>query len=58
MEIVIDGLDVGAIEQATRRGIHAACIPGIRRIAAGNYGGNLGKYKIFLHKVLGEKPSS
>ncbi len=52
MEIVIDGLDVPAIEQATRVGIHAACIDGIRRIAAGNYGGNLGKYKFHLHKVL------
>jgi len=54
MEIVIDGLDVPAIEQATRVGIQAACIDGIRRIAAGNYGGNLGKYKFHLHKVLEE----
>ena len=53
-EIVIDGLDIGAVEQATRAGIYAACIPGIRRIAAGNYGGNLGKFKIHLHKVLEE----
>ncbi|MBN1569509.1 MAG: formylmethanofuran--tetrahydromethanopterin N-formyltransferase [Acidobacteria bacterium] len=51
-EIVIDGLDVPAIEQAMRAGIQAACIPGIRRIAAGNYGGNLGKYKFHLHTVL------
>jgi formylmethanofuran--tetrahydromethanopterin N-formyltransferase len=51
---VIDGLEVKAIEQATRVGIHAACIPGIRRITAGNYGGNLGKYKFHLHKVLEE----
>jgi formylmethanofuran--tetrahydromethanopterin N-formyltransferase len=54
MEIVIDGLDVPAIEQATRVGIQAACIDGIRRIAAGNYGGNLGKYKFHLYKVLEE----
>lgn len=52
LEIVIDGLDVPAIEQATRLGIQAACIPGVQRIAAGNYGGNLGKYKFYLHKVL------
>lgn len=51
-EIVIDGLDVPAIEQASRAGIRAACIPGIRRIAAGNYGGNLGKFKFYLHKML------
>lgn len=53
-EIVIDGLDIAAVEQSTRLGILAACIPGIRRIAAGNYGGNLGKFKIHLHKVLEE----
>jgi formylmethanofuran--tetrahydromethanopterin N-formyltransferase len=54
LEIVIDGLDVSAIEQATRKGILAACIPGIRRISAGNYGGNLGKFKFHLHKLLSE----
>ena len=54
LEIVIDGLDVPSIEQATRVGILAACIPGIRTIAAGNYGGNLGKFKFYLHKVLEE----
>lgn len=53
MEIVIDGMDTLDIETATRVGIHAACIPGIRRISAGNYGGNLGKFKFYLHKILG-----
>jgi formylmethanofuran--tetrahydromethanopterin N-formyltransferase len=52
LEIVIDGLDVASIEQATRAGIQAACIPGIRRISAGNYGGNLGKFKFYLNKIL------
>jgi formylmethanofuran--tetrahydromethanopterin N-formyltransferase len=52
LEIVIDGLDVQAIEKATRDGILAACIPGIHRISAGNYGGKLGQFKIHLHKVL------
>jgi formylmethanofuran--tetrahydromethanopterin N-formyltransferase len=52
IEIVIDGMDIQSIEQATCAGIHAACIPGIRRISAGNYGGKLGKYHIHLHKVL------
>ncbi|MGD0915923.1 MAG: formylmethanofuran--tetrahydromethanopterin N-formyltransferase [Thermodesulfobacteriota bacterium] len=52
LEIVIDGLDVTVVEQATRVGILAACIPGIRRISAGNYGGTLGQFKIELHKVL------
>jgi len=52
LEIVIDGLDVKAVEESTRVGILAACIPGIRRISAGNYGGTLGQFKIHLHKVL------
>jgi formylmethanofuran--tetrahydromethanopterin N-formyltransferase len=52
LEIVIDGMEVQVIEEATRAGIMAACIPGIQLIAAGNYGGSLGKYKIYLHKVL------
>jgi formylmethanofuran--tetrahydromethanopterin N-formyltransferase len=52
LEIVIDGLDVQAVEEATRAGILAACIPGVRRITAGNYGGRLGQFKIHLHKVL------
>lgn len=52
LEIVIDGLDVTAVEEATRVGIQAACIPGVRRISAGNYGGTLGQFNIELHKVL------
>jgi len=54
IEIVIDGLELKNIETATREGIHAACIPGIRKITAGNYGGKLGKYLIRLHDVLNE----
>lgn len=53
-EIVFDGLDLASIEQATRVGIQAACRPGIRRITAGNYGGNLGPHHIRLHAVLKE----
>jgi formylmethanofuran--tetrahydromethanopterin N-formyltransferase len=52
LEIVIDGLDVAAVEAATRAGIRAACIPGIRRISAGNYGGTLGQFQIHLCRVL------
>jgi formylmethanofuran--tetrahydromethanopterin N-formyltransferase len=52
LEIVIDGLDVEHIEGATRVGIKAACIPGILRISAGNYGGNLGKYKFHLQEIM------
>jgi formylmethanofuran--tetrahydromethanopterin N-formyltransferase len=52
LEIVIDGLDLPSVEESTRVGIRAACIPGIRRISAGNYGGTLGQFQIHLHKVL------
>ena len=55
LEIVIDGLDIGAVEESTRVGIQAACIPGIRRISAGNYGGTLGQFQVHLQKVLGEE---
>ncbi len=51
-EIVIDGIDLPAVEEATRVGIHAACVPGVVKITAGNYGGNLGPFHIHLHKVL------
>jgi formylmethanofuran--tetrahydromethanopterin N-formyltransferase len=51
-EIVIDGVDLPAVEEATRAGVHAACLPGVVRISAGNYGGNLGPYHLYLHKLL------
>ncbi|TEU14222.1 MAG: formylmethanofuran--tetrahydromethanopterin N-formyltransferase [Anaerolineales bacterium] len=54
LEVVIDGLDEGAVREATRVGILAACIPGIVRISAGNYGGTLGQYQIYLHEVLAD----
>ena len=53
-EIVIDGLDLAAVEQATRVGVRAACGPGILQITAGNYGGQLGPHHIHLHKVLND----
>ena len=53
-EIVIDGLDLAAVEQAMRVGLHAACRPGVLRISAGNYGGNLGPFHMYLHKILGD----
>jgi formylmethanofuran--tetrahydromethanopterin N-formyltransferase len=53
-EIVIDGLTLEAVEEATRVGVHAACRPGVVGISAGNYGGNLGPFHIHLHKVLSQ----
>lgn len=51
-EIVIDGLDLAAVEEATRCGIRTACRPGVLRITAGNYGGSLGPFHLHLHKLL------
>ena len=53
LEIVIDGLYEGSIEQAMRVGIQAACIPSIVRISAGNYGGTLGQFHFHLRRILG-----
>jgi formylmethanofuran--tetrahydromethanopterin N-formyltransferase len=51
LEIVIDGLDLAAVEQAMRRGIHAAAAAGAVQISAGNYGGGLGQYQIALRPL-------
>ena len=53
LEIVVDGLDRAAIEDALRVGIDAACLPGVVQISAGNYGGKLGKHHFKLHELLG-----
>jgi formylmethanofuran--tetrahydromethanopterin N-formyltransferase len=52
LEIVVDGLERAAIEDALRAGIDAACRPGVVEIAAGNYGGKLGKHHFRLHELL------
>ena len=51
LEIVIDGLTERAVRDAMAAGIRAAAKPGIRQISAGNYGGNLGQYRIDLHDL-------
>jgi formylmethanofuran--tetrahydromethanopterin N-formyltransferase len=52
LEIVVDGLDRTAIEDAMRAGLDAACRPGVVEITAGNYGGKLGKHHFHLHQLL------
>ena len=52
LEIVVDGLDRAAIEDAMRAGLAAACRPGVVEITAGNYGGKLGKHHFHLHALL------
>ena len=50
-EIVADGLNENAVKEAMRRGMHAAADKGAMAITAGNYGGDLGKYKFHLHDI-------
>ena len=52
VEIVIDGLSLGATEAAMRDGLKAAAAAGALQISAGNYGGKLGQYHIKLHDLL------
>lgn len=54
LEIVLDGLDAASIARAMRVGIDAACVPGVRRITAGNYGGKLGPHHFYLRRIMGE----
>ncbi|HEY0776757.1 MAG TPA: formylmethanofuran--tetrahydromethanopterin N-formyltransferase [Gemmatirosa sp.] len=52
LELVLDGLDYGAVARAMRAGIDAACRPGVVAISAGNYGGRLGPHHFHLHRIL------
>ena len=56
LEIVIDGLNEDAIQEAMHDGIRAVCKfgpgKGIYRISAGNYGGKLGPYHFKLRDIL------
>ena len=51
-EVVIDGLDLAAVETATKVGIEAACRPGVLKVTAGNYGGKLGPHHIHIAKLF------
>ena len=52
-EIVINGLTLESVREAMRVGIKAVLdVKGVVRVSAGNYGGRLGKYKIYLREVL------
>ena len=55
LEIVLDGLDEQSIRRAMHAGIRAACMPGIRAITAGNYGGKLGPHHFPLREIVDEK---
>lgn len=53
-EIVIDGLDSAAVEEATKVGVRTACQSGVVQISAGNYGGKLGPHHFHLRQLLSE----
>jgi formylmethanofuran--tetrahydromethanopterin N-formyltransferase len=51
-EIVISGVSLDAVKKAMKAGIEAArSVDGVVQISAGNYGGKLGKYKIYLREL-------
>ena len=49
---MIDGVDEASVAAAMAAAIRAAAGPGVLAIAAGNYGGKLGKFHFRLHEVL------
>ena len=52
-EIVINGTSVEVVGDAMKAAIYAVKdIKGVLRISTGNYGGKLGKYKIYLKDIL------
>jgi formylmethanofuran--tetrahydromethanopterin N-formyltransferase len=52
-EIVINGTSMEAVKKAMKAGIQSANkVDGIVRISAGNYGGKLGKHKIYLRELF------
>jgi len=52
LEIVVDGLSESAVAEAMRAGVAAACLPGVARISAGNYGGSLGQFRFALRELV------
>ena len=51
-EIVINGVTLKAVKEAMKAGIEAVSkVDGVVRVSAGNYGGKLGDYKIFLREL-------
>jgi formylmethanofuran--tetrahydromethanopterin N-formyltransferase len=52
-EIVINGTSMESVEKAMRAGIQSATkVDGVVRVSAGNYGGKLGKHRIYLKELL------
>ncbi|MEE8168155.1 MAG: formylmethanofuran--tetrahydromethanopterin N-formyltransferase [Candidatus Hydrothermarchaeales archaeon] len=52
-EIVINGISLDAVRDAMKAAmLSAAGVSGVVKISAGNYGGKLGRYKIYLRDML------
>jgi formylmethanofuran--tetrahydromethanopterin N-formyltransferase len=52
-EIVINGVSLEAVKKAMKAGIEAALkVQGVAKISAGNYGGKLGDYRIYLRELF------
>jgi formylmethanofuran--tetrahydromethanopterin N-formyltransferase len=52
-EIVINGVSLQAVKEAMKAGIRAVRnIDGVVKVSAGNYGGKLGEYKIYLRELF------
>lgn len=52
-EIVINGISPKAVKEAMKAGIEAALtVEDVVRISAGNYGGKLGEYNIYLRELF------
>jgi len=52
-EIVINGISLDSVREAMKAAIESVQdVKGVVKISAGNYGGKLGKYKIFLRALV------
>jgi formylmethanofuran--tetrahydromethanopterin N-formyltransferase len=52
-EIVINGVSLQAVKEAMKAGIRAVLnVDGVVKVSAGNYGGKLGEYKIYLRELF------
>lgn len=52
-EIVINGVTMEAVKEAMKAGIEAVLsVDGVVKVSAGNYGGKLGEYKIYLRELF------
>lgn len=52
-EIVINGTSIDAVKEAMKVGIQSVQnVDGVTRISAGNYGGKLGRHKIYLRELF------